>query len=201
MLAICKPTVERARRLIARAAPLAPTFPAPCATRDEGPLPAGFDVDRYEADLGRGAACFARAASALGRWAMIDLGWVAPLPPDAPVEPGTTLAVAVRATGLWWLNPARIAYAIDERAGRNAEHGRPFRLRFGFAYVTLPGHAECGEERFLATWDPRSDVVRYEILAVSRPAALAARLGYPLVRRYQRRFGRDSVLAMRRAVA
>jgi hypothetical protein len=49
-------------------------------------------------------------------------------------------------------------------------------------------------------WHERDNAVWYDILAFSRPRQLLARLGYPLVRRLQRRFGRDSAAAMRRAV-
>lgn len=72
--------------------------------------------------------------------------------------------------------------------------------KFGFAYGTLPGHAEIGEERFLLEWDRATDSVCYDILAFSRPNHFLTRLGYPLVRRTQKRFGRDSAVAMFRAV-
>jgi len=64
--------------------------------------------------------------------------------------------------------------------------------RFGFAYGTLPDHAETGEERFTIEWHPNDDSVWYDILAFSRPNKLAAKLGYPITRVFQRRFARDS---------
>lgn len=70
--------------------------------------------------------------------------------------------------------------------------------RFGFAYGTLPRHVEQGEERFLV--ERVGDEVFYDILAFSRPRHPSARLGYPLMRRWQKRFGHDSAAAMRRAV-
>ena len=64
--------------------------------------------------------------------------------------------------------------------------------KFGFAYGTLPEHAESGEERFLIEWDRAGDGgVWYDILAFSRPRQFLARLGHPWVRRLQKRFGRD----------
>jgi uncharacterized protein (UPF0548 family) len=93
--------------------------------------------------------------------------------------------------GVWWLNACRIVYAVDE-AGPIS--------KFGFAYGTLPGHVESGEERFLVEWDRGDDAVWYDILAFSRPHHVLTRLGYPVVRRLQRRFGRDSAAAMLRAV-
>ena len=72
--------------------------------------------------------------------------------------------------------------------------------RFGFAYGTLPDHVGTGEERFLVEWDRGDDAVWYDILAFSRPNHVLTRLGYPVVRRLQKRFGRDSAAAMLRAV-
>jgi hypothetical protein len=99
--------------------------------------------------------------------------------------------VIARLLGLWWLNACRIVYVVDE-AG-------PVQ-RFGFAYGTLPEHAESGEERFTVEWHETDAAVWYDILAFSRPQQLLARLGYPLARRLQKRFARGSAAAMRRAV-
>ena len=76
----------------------------------------------------------------------------------------------------------------------------PEPARFGFAYGTLPGHVESGEERFLVEWDRESNRVSYDIVAFSKPNHWLTRLGYPLVRRTQKRFGRESAAAMFRAV-
>jgi uncharacterized protein (UPF0548 family) len=96
-----------------------------------------------------------------------------------------------RAVGVWWLNACRVVYAVVETGPVS---------RFGFAYGTLPGHVESGEERFLIEWDRGDDGVWYDILAFSRPNHLLTRLGYPLVRRAQKRFGRDSAAAVFRSV-
>jgi len=80
------------------------------------------------------------------------------------------------------------------------ERDRPV-TRFGFAYGTLPEHAESGEERFLIEWDRAGGGVWYDILAFSRPRQLLARLGQPWVRRLQKRFGRESAKVMASAVA
>ena len=72
--------------------------------------------------------------------------------------------------------------------------------RFGFANGTLPGHAGVGEERFLVEWDRATGEVWYDILAFSRPQRFLARSGYRYMRWVQKRFGRESAAAMRRAV-
>ena len=56
---------------------------------------------------------------------------------------------------------------------------------------------EAGAERFLIEWDTVSSVVAYDILAYSRPRHLLAKLGYPLVRRLQKRFAEDSMRALK----
>jgi len=89
---------------------------------------------------------------------------------------------------VWFLNAARIVYVIDEPR------------RFGFAYGTLPGHAERGEERFLIEW-LTDDTVWYDLDAISRPRYWAARVAYPVARRLQRRFARLSKASMAAAVA
>jgi len=153
--------------------------------------PDGYVADRTRIELGAGEAVFLGARAALERWHQFQLGWVYAWPEDAPIATGTVVAVAGWAVGLWWLGACRIVYTVDE-AG-------PMR-RFGFAYGTLPGHVEQGEERFLIEWDPRTDRVHYDILAFSRPNHVVIRLGAPLVRFSQRRFGRESARAMFRAV-
>jgi len=65
---------------------------------------------------------------------------------------------------------------------------------------TLPEHVESGEERFLIEWDRSDDSVWFDILAFSRPNKFFTWLGYPFVRRLQKRFGRDSAASMLRAV-
>jgi uncharacterized protein (UPF0548 family) len=111
--------------------------------------------------------------------------------PDTPLEVGQIVAIMGRAVGFWWLNSCRIVYTVDE-SGETT--------KFGFAYGTLPGHVESGEERFLIEWNRDTDQVFYDILAFSRPNHILTRLGYPLVRRSQKRFGRDSAASMFRAV-
>jgi uncharacterized protein (UPF0548 family) len=157
----------------------------------DGALPAGFTVDRSIAALGTGERTYEAAKAALREWAQFRLGWVRIWPQRPPIAAGTALVVLARVGPQWWANPTRIAYVVDEPGERPT---------FGFAYGTLPGHAETGEERFTVSWDRPTDEVSYEILAFSRPQHRLARIGYPLTRRLQRRFARDSCAAMRRAV-
>jgi uncharacterized protein (UPF0548 family) len=68
--------------------------------------------------------------------------------------------------------PARVVYVIDEP------------LRKGFAYGTLPGHPERGEEAFIVEYRD-DDSVWLTIRAFSRPSSWLFWAGYPLVRLMQ----------------
>lgn len=153
--------------------------------------PVGRRFDEAVATIGRGASDFTRAQRALRAWKQFDIGWVEVFPRCAPTAAGTNVAVLIRHFGFWSLNGARVVYG----AGRGIEDGR-----FGFAYGTLPNHAEAGEELFEVALDETTGDVTYRIRAMSWPHALVARIGQPIVRGLQARFRRDSVAAMGRAV-
>jgi uncharacterized protein (UPF0548 family) len=70
--------------------------------------------------------------------------------------------------------PCRVVYVVDEPDRR------------GFAYGTLPGHAESGEERFVVRYDPTTDEVHGEVTAFSRHATWWSRLGSPVTSVIQR---------------
>jgi uncharacterized protein (UPF0548 family) len=154
----------------------------------QGSPPSGYLVDHTRAKLGEGEAVFQAAQAALRDWKHFQLAWVEPCWPETPIEPKQTVAILARAFGLWSLNACRIIYVVQEDR------------KYGFAYGTLPDHVESGEERFLIEWDPEDDSVWYDILAFSRANHVLARIAYPMTRRLQKRFARDSVLAMKRAV-
>lgn len=188
MLFVSQPTRQQVQQFIEAQRPLALTYRGVGQT--VGTPPAGYVVDRTRTRLGAGRDVFERARSALAQWKHFELGWLHASLPRTPLEAGQVVAVTAHLGPVWWLNACRIVYVIDEQ--------KPIR-QFGFAYGTLPDHAESGEERFLLEWDPRDDQVWYDILAFSRPRHPLARLGYPIVRRMQKRFGRDSAAAMRAA--
>lgn len=70
--------------------------------------------------------------------------------------------------------PCRVVYVVDEGDLR------------GFAYGTLPGHPESGEERFVVRRLPDGQV-EATVSAFSRPVTLSARLGGPLTSWFQRK--------------
>jgi uncharacterized protein (UPF0548 family) len=189
MILLRKPSLATIQRFLAAEKQLRFTYDGVGATARTNPP--GYTIDWTRVRLGTGEATFLAARKALESWRHFELGWVEAAPLDTPVRPDAVIGVLIRSMGLWWLNSARIVYVVDE-------HG-PVRC-WGFAYGTLPGHAESGEERFRVEWHVADDSVWYDILAFSRPRHILARLGKPLVRRLQKRFARDSCAALRRAV-
>lgn len=161
------------------------------AGASRGTPPPGFVVDHTRAKIGGGKLVFQRAVTAIREWKHFGIDWVELCYPRTPIEVGNVVAVLVRAFGMWCLNGCRIVYLLDERGPVT---------RFGFAYGTLPSHAESGEERFSVEWHAKDDAVWYDIFAFSRPNHALTWLGYPLVRRLQKRFASDSVIAMARSV-
>jgi uncharacterized protein (UPF0548 family) len=177
-----RPTLDQVRAHLASQQGEPFTYDDIGATRD-GREPAGFNHDHNRQHLGSGAATFARACDAIRGWKMFPapLVFIEPLP--IAIREGELAAPVVHALGLWWLNATRIIYVIDEPR------------RFGFAYGTLTGHAESGEERFVVE-HLEDDSVWYDLRAFSRPRYWMVRLGKPAARMLQRRFGRLSKAAM-----
>ncbi|MGH3677947.1 MAG: DUF1990 family protein [Mycobacterium sp.] len=135
-----------------------------------GPLPAGYHHVCKSAVIGRGRHRFDEAAAKVMRWAMLRGAGVR-------VEPSTEVA-AVGSEVLVGLGPlrapCRVVYVIDK-----ADHR-------GFAYGTLPGHPESGEELFAVRYDPASGEVYAEVTAFSRHATWWSRLGAPVTSLAQR---------------
>src|SRR5262249_34850960 len=179
MIFLSRPTEETIREFLAVQAKLNLSYAAVGATLTTPP--AGHVVDHTRVKLGVGEKVFVAAKAALERWQHFRLSWVEALPADTPIKEGQVVTILARSTGLWWLNACSIVAVVNEDGSVK---------RFGFAYGTLPVHACSGEERFLVAWDRQEGSVWYDILAFSRPRHPLARLGYPWVRRVQKRFRR-----------
>jgi uncharacterized protein (UPF0548 family) len=135
-----------------------------------GPLPAGYQHVQKSAVIGRGRRRFAEAANAGMRWGMLRGAGLRVEATSAVAAVGSEVIVhlgPVRA-------PCRVVYVVDEPDRR------------GFAYGTLPGHAESGEERFMVRYDPTTDEVHAEVVAFSRHATWWSRLGTPVTSVIQR---------------
>ena len=151
-------------------------------------MPAGYQHDRWEADLGSfDAARFARAADALRHWEP-QAGAGLTIFPGEDVAPGATFALVIRLPGgplpdAYATAAGRVVYVIDEPA------------HYGFAYGTLPAHPEQGEEAFHVERD--GSRLRFRVTAFSRPRHPLARLGTPVSRILQRRTIQSYLLVMR----
>ncbi len=189
MLQFRLPSERFIREVLDRQRQVAFSYPEVGASRDQSP--AGYDIDHNRKLLGQGAVVFEAAKKAVRQWKMFPGAWALIEPPNTPIEQGQVVVMLAHVFGLWWLNPCRIVYVLDET--------EPVR-RFGFAYGTLPQHVEQGEERFSVEW-LADDTVWYDLRAFSRPRYWPVRIGYPIARRLQRRFVRESLASMQSAVA
>jgi uncharacterized protein (UPF0548 family) len=145
-----------------------------------GPTPPGYKHMGYSAPIGMGQLRFEQAADAVMRWGMQRGSGLRVQPSSEVVEVGTVVVVKMG----FIKAPCRVVYVIDE------PHLR------GFAYGTLPGHPESGEERFAVRLDPVTATVYAEVSAFSRPAAWWSKAGGPFTRLAQRVIGKRYVHAI-----
>lgn len=147
---------------------LALTYPEVGATADE--MPAGYHHIRKSSVIGRGRERFEQAAADGMRWGMLR-GAGLRVEASAPTAAvGADVLVHLGPV----LAPCRVVYVVDEPDRR------------GFAYGTLPGHAECGEELFLVRFDPATEEVHAEVAAFSKHATWWSRLASPVTSTIQR---------------
>lgn len=135
------------------------------ATRD-APLPAGYRHVLRDVEVGAGRDVFERAAEALLTFGM-HRGAGLTVGTRAPAVPGLPVVIRIGAGPLRLTAPCRVVYRIDQPD------------RQGFAYGTLDGHPERGEEAFVLHLTGAGRI-RFRITAFSRPASALARLGGPL---------------------
>jgi uncharacterized protein (UPF0548 family) len=159
------------------------TYPERGATRGE--LPPGYGHLERTDPLGTGEAVFERAAAALLGWRMHLGAGLAVTASRPSAEVGAVVVTTLGWRPLGVRAPCRVVYTVDEPGRR------------GFAYGTLPGHPERGEEAFLVELGP-DGAVRLTIRAFSRPASWLARAGGPLGRAAQRLVTARYVRALRR---
>ncbi len=162
------------------------TYPEVGATKTNAQF-AHYDNDYNQAIIGKGEVVWQKAKNALKNWQHFPLPWTKVYPNTTALKEGEVVVVLFRLFGIWWRNSAKIVYAFDESN------------RFGFAYGTLPGHIETGEEVFWIERDT-DGVVSYHIKAFSTPRFWLARLAYPIARFFQRKFVKDSKATMQKIV-
>lgn len=187
LIRLGRPDAATLDELLERARTAALTYDHVGSTlpRSDGPE-AG--VRKEGLDLGVGAAAFEAAVDGLRSWACHRGLGATVHPADAPLTVGTTLLVVLGAGPVSIVVPDRIVAVIDEPR------------RFGFAYGTLEGHQERGEESFLVEHLDDDRVVA-TIGLDAHPATPAARLAAPAVAWFQRIAVRRYLLGLRGAVS
>jgi uncharacterized protein (UPF0548 family) len=159
---------------------------AAVGTARSGDVPEGFRGAHRRAVVGSGRADFERAAAAVLDWRAQRGAGLRVRATGPAATPGTVVVLTAGLPRFGYDIPCRVVWAQttgDER---------------GFAYGTLPGHPESGEECFLVRLTPDGDVV-YEIRVFFRLASRAARLAVPLSLVLQRLATARYVAAIRRA--
>ena len=135
-----------------------------------GELPAGYGQLHVEARIGTGQQRFEQAADAVMHWGMQRGAGLRVRASSEVVELDAVVLVRMG----FLPAPCRVVYVVDEPDMR------------GFAYGTLPGHPESGEERFVVRRDPATSAVFAEVSSFSRPATWWSKAGGPLVSVAQR---------------
>jgi uncharacterized protein (UPF0548 family) len=164
------------------AAPL--TYQEVDATRVQT-LPRGYSHVHRDVSLGIGPDVFENAVAALFEWRMHEAAGLSVIHSSGRAAPGILVVLRAGWGPLSLTIPCRVVYTVDEAD------------RCGFAYGTLPGHPEAGEEAFMVFKTDSGDV-RFQIRAFSRPASLIARAGGPLSRKVQQYVTDRYITAIRR---
>ncbi|GAB3655268.1 DUF1990 family protein [Nocardioides korecus] len=146
-------------------------YPDVGATR--GTPPAGYHHLSERVRLGAGPQVFDDAATGLLGWEMHRRAGVRVDPAEATITRGTVALLRLGLGRVAIKAPVRVVNEVDELDRR------------GFAYGTLVGHPEAGEELFVVERD-RDGTVFLQITAFSRPATRLARCAGPLGRLVQR---------------
>lgn len=154
--------------------------------------PEGYHRLEYRERLGAGDEVFQRAADALLTWRMHRGAGIPVTATDTPPQVGTDslarlgpgMLIRRLRTQVGLPVPCRVVWVVNEPD------------RIGFAYGTLEGHPEAGEESFLITRDP--DGIHATVRAYSRPATWYTHLAGPITRKAQHYAATRYTAALRR---
>jgi uncharacterized protein (UPF0548 family) len=186
LIAWSRPSDQRLDAVLARVTGEHVTYSEVCATR-ESTLPPGYRHHRRWVMIGRGDDAFRRGQQAIRRWEAHRAAGAIVRPAEPPALGAVTI-VALRLGPSFVLAPCEVVYVTDD------PH------RFGFAYGTLPGHPERGEEAFHVERNADGEV-NFGVIAFSRPADRLGRIGGPVARAVQKRVTNAYLEGVRRYVA
>ncbi|MFH7598647.1 DUF1990 domain-containing protein [Streptomyces racemochromogenes] len=142
------------------------SYPEHGATR-RGPLPDGYHHLHHRTRIGHGRKVFEAAGAAVRDFRMHRAAG-ASVRADGPAAPGVRVEIGLGVGPLRISVPCQVVWTPDSPG------------LAGFAYGTLSGHPESGEESFLVELAD-DGTVWFEVTAFSRPAAWYTRLAGPLV--------------------
>ena len=182
MVSINIPSIQKSTDFIQKQATLDYTYSPLFGTKLKNEIE-HYDNDSLSTVIGKGTVDFELAKSAVRAWTMFP-DWTKIIKENTPIEVNETVAMYAKFFGLWWRNACKIVYVTDNKT------------EFGFAYGTLPGHIESGEELFLISINEKEEVI-YTIKAFSKPRHIFAKIGYYMIRYLQDKFRKDSALAMK----
>ncbi|MGW4645841.1 DUF1990 family protein [Kitasatospora sp. NPDC004289] len=150
-------------------------------------LPAGYRHLRHREVIGYGRDVLEAAGETVTSWRMHRGAGIGVAPGTPPAEAGVRVVCRIGLGPLAVTAPAEVLWSVD---GPD---------RIGFAYGTLTGHPEAGEESFVVELGP-DGAVRMTVTAFSRPGRWYTRLGGPLVPLLQQLAARRYTRAVRRSV-
>ena len=130
-------------------------------------LPAGYRHSEHTLEAGTGREVFDRCVAAVFGWRAQRSVGLRVRATGPATEPGTVVVLTAGLDRLGYDIPCRVVWARTEGDER------------GFAYGTLPGHPESGEEAFVVRIALSGDVT-VVLRVFSRLATPAARLAGPL---------------------
>jgi uncharacterized protein (UPF0548 family) len=146
------------------------TYPQVGATA--GSLPSGYGHTRASRVVSSESDDLDAIAEFLLSWRMHEHAGFSVAASRERVEPGAIVELSQRIALVPISAACRVIAVTDELARR------------GFAYGTLPGHPECGEELFMLEAVRGTGVVA-TVTAFSRPATALSRAAGPIGRRVQ----------------
>ncbi|MDO5501984.1 MAG: DUF1990 domain-containing protein [Actinomycetia bacterium] len=148
-----------------------------------GELPEGYRHSEQCVRVGKGRQTFELAADAVMAWQVHRGAGLTVLSSSEQVEKDAVAVLRLNAGPLKIDGPNRIIGVIDEADRR------------GFAYGTLDGHPEKGEQAFLVEIDD-DDTVTFTVRAFTKADSLLAFVGGPLNGRVQDQIAERYLMAL-----
>jgi uncharacterized protein (UPF0548 family) len=146
---------------------------APVGATRTGATPPGFHRLEVRERVGTGPEAYAMAVDALLHWRVQQTAGIRLEASAARVDVGAVSIARLGVGAVGLAAPCRVVW-LDEGPARTA-----------FAYGTLTGHPEAGEEAFVVTLSD-DGTVWFTVSAYSRGATWYTRAGGPVVRALQR---------------